>query len=196
MPDDSLEEPAPIEPLPRRRTSEPMPAEDAFPEPRFPEPEPDRIDRSRSNGNAPFGSDAGFPEPGEPRPLPSADELPPRPDRPERTDRETPSRDIESRGAGGRSVSEVMRPQLTIQKRRPRIRRRLEFHTSIRLSLPTKVLRLHLMSSWKMNWDGRPSWWNQLQSPNWIDLPTSCVGHSVNCGPDRKRNYRPNQADW
>jgi len=119
----------PSSPIPGRTAPE---SEPEFPRPRFPENTPDFNDtpspfepddslpgrstpgRSRPDRTLP---DRTIPDRGEGKilPLPSADDLPTRPDR---SDRDLPTRRPETGGSPG-TISEVMRPQLTIQKRAP-----------------------------------------------------------------------------
>ncbi len=90
-----------------------VPAAD-FPESIQPGPASDLPnDRADTDSTEPFGGpDDGLPDSAEPRPLPTADDQPPRTDRPDSGSRS----DVV---ASARTVSEVMRPQLTIQKRAP-----------------------------------------------------------------------------
>jgi uncharacterized repeat protein (TIGR01451 family) len=87
---------------------------DDFPAPQYPS-RPPKSDRGGLDSEfpEPFGeSDSNVPDRTEPLPLPSADP----PVRPRRTDREN---SLPTSDSTGRSVSQVMRPQLTIQKRAP-----------------------------------------------------------------------------
>ena len=114
MPDDSELNELPTRPEPRVTD----PPEDEFPEPQFPNRRDsggDLDDRSRPDSFEP-DSDLSNPEEGRPLPLPSSDDLPGRPDRtnfPESSDGRRPG------PVPAGTVSEVMRPQLTIQKQAP-----------------------------------------------------------------------------
>jgi len=93
----------------------PLPApRDEFPEPQYPS-RPPASDRGGFDSEFPEPfpeSDSRIPERTEPLPLPSADP----PVRPGRRDREN---SLPTSDGTGRSISQVMRPQLTIQKRAP-----------------------------------------------------------------------------
>ena len=114
MPDDSELNELPTRPDPRTTN----PPEDDFPEPQFPNRRPDSgsdlDDLSRPD---PFEPDPrpSNPDNGRPLPLPSADDLPSRPDRTDVPD----SSGGRPRPVPAETVSEVMRPQLTIEKKAP-----------------------------------------------------------------------------
>lgn len=115
MPDDSELNELPGRPQPRISP----PPEDEFPLPQFPRGRPntdsdDLEDRSRPD---PFEPDSGPSNPADGRalPLPSADDLPGRPVRTNDPD----SSSGRSRPVPDGTVSEVMRPQLTIRKQAP-----------------------------------------------------------------------------
>ena len=115
MPDDTELNELPTRPRPRITD----PPEDDFPKPQLPGRLPnsgsDLDDRSRPE---PFEPDAGplNPDEGRPLPLPSADDLPSRPDRTNAPDSSGTGR---PKPVPAGTVSEVMRPQLTIQKKAP-----------------------------------------------------------------------------
>ena len=115
MPDDTELNELPNRPEPRITD----PPEDDFPKPQLPNRLPnsgsDLDDRSRPE---PFEPDAGpfNPDEGRPLPLPSADDLPSRPDRTNLPDSSGTGR---PKPVPAGTVSEVMRPQLTIQKKAP-----------------------------------------------------------------------------
>lgn len=101
-------------PAPGTNEPRPAPAND-FPEPRFPDRTP-RSEREPLNSDLPDpfdGPDDTSPDRTEPKPLPTADDPAIRPGR---TDRGIPS---PTNDGTSRTVSEIMRPQLTIQKRAP-----------------------------------------------------------------------------
>jgi len=116
MPEESDSNGEPFRPDSSPARPRPADPEPEFPRPRFPNNTPDENDTP-----SPFEPDGSLPDrtlprrgDGEVLPLPSADDLPARPNR---SDRDLPTR--RSNGEAGGTVSEVMRPQLTIQKRAP-----------------------------------------------------------------------------
>lgn len=89
------------------------PEEEPFPTPIRRDRTPRETEPLDPGADEPFQPDGGNLAPVNPRPLPSADELPGRPGRPAQ------GGSIDAAETTSRTVSEVMRPQLTIQKKAP-----------------------------------------------------------------------------